>query len=92
MLAGLSYELSPQLEAEAYLEAINWISSKYCIRIPNSNTGTSSPHELMTKTRSFLPQYHFGQINNDKKQDKCSECIFLSYGSNPRYLHAYLSL
>jgi hypothetical protein len=92
MLAGLSYKLPPQLEAEAYLEAINWIN-----RIPNSNTGASSPHELMTKTRSFLPQYHFGQVglfnSNDKKQNKQSEWgIFLSYGSNPRYLRAYLPL
>jgi hypothetical protein len=66
MLAGLSYELPPQLEAEAYLEVINWID-----RIPNSNTGASSPQELMTKTRNFLPQYHFGQVglfySNDKK-------------------------
>jgi hypothetical protein len=67
MLAGLSYELLPQLEAEAYSEAINWIN-----RIPNS-----SPHELMTKMRSFLPHYHFDQIgliySNDKKQDKRNE-------------------
>jgi hypothetical protein len=92
MLAGHFYKLPPQLEAEAYLEATNWIN-----RIPNSTTGASSPHELMTKTCSFLPQYHFGQVglfySNDKKQDKRSEWgIFLSYGSNPRYLRAYLPL
>jgi hypothetical protein len=40
MLVGFVYKLPPQLEAEAYLEAINWIN-----RMPNSNTGASSPLE-----------------------------------------------
>jgi hypothetical protein len=84
MLAGLSYS---KIEAEAYLEAINWIN-----RIPNSNRAASSPYESMTKTRSFLPQYHFGQsdyfiptIRN--RTSAVNGVFFLSNGSNPRYLH-----
>jgi hypothetical protein len=90
--AMLDFPTNFLFNSKPMLGSYHWIN-----RIPNSNTGASSPHELMTKTSSFLPQYYFGQVglflSNDKKQDTCSEWgIFLSYGSNPRYLHAYLPL
>eukprot|EP01042_Synura_sphagnicola_P006499 gene6499-8299_t len=45
MLAGLPYELPRLLECESYLDAITW-----CNRTPNTTTGDSSPHQLVTGT------------------------------------------
>jgi hypothetical protein len=58
ILAGLSYELPANLECEAYLDAITWIN-----RMPNTNVGASTtPYQLVTRQRSFLPHHHFGQV------------------------------
>ena len=58
MLAGLPYELPGLLESESYVDAITWIN-----RVPNSQVGHISPHQLVTGQRSFLPRYHFGQMH-----------------------------
>ena len=72
MLAGLPYELPPELEAEAYLDAINWIN-----RLRHKHTSPATPYELVTKTRSFLPKFPCGQVglfySNKKNIDQRSE-------------------
>ena len=50
MLAGLPYDLPYLLECESYMDAITWIN-----RVPNSQLGPTTPHQLVTGQKSFLP-------------------------------------
>jgi len=92
MLAGLSYELPAILECESYMDAITWIN-----RLPNFQLGTTTPYQLVTGQKSFLPRYYFGQVglfhSPSKDVDLRSEWgIFIGYGPTPNYLRAYLPL
>ena len=57
MLAGLSYEWPDSLEYESYIDAITWINC-----VPNSQVGYTTPYQLITGQKPFLPRYHFGQV------------------------------
>ena len=92
MLAGLPYELPGILECESYMDAINWIN-----KVPNSQLGSTTSHQLVTGQKPFIPRYHFGQVglfySPDKEEDKRSEWgIFIAYGPSPNYYRAYLPL
>jgi hypothetical protein len=90
MLCSLWYEPLPELECEAYCEAIAWYN-----RLPNTVTGpNTTPYTLFTGKKSFIPTYGWGWhglfYNLRKDRDQRAEWgIFIGYGKNEKYLRCY---
>jgi hypothetical protein len=62
--------------------------------MPNTNVGASTtPYQLVTRQRSFLPHHHFGQVGlfySGYKDQRAEWGLFLGYGSTRRYFRAYI--
>jgi hypothetical protein len=92
--AYLDYELPAKLELELYLYTIAKLNL-----LPNTQTGTMSPYQLVTGQRPTLPKYYFGQTGvfimrrKDSPERRAEWGIFLGYGdASSRYIRAYIPL
>lgn len=91
ILAALPYQLPDELECEAIMDSIAWIN-----RLPNSTTGPhTTPLQLFTGVKGFLPQFTFGSIGifhsirKDKSALPSQWGIFVGYGPTANYLRCY---
>jgi hypothetical protein len=87
---SVAYAPIPELECEKLLYCVHWINC-----LPNSIYGAqTTPLELFTRRKAFLPQYYFGQTGLFYHKRKTLNLrsvwgIFIGYGSNPKYLRMY---
>ena len=92
VLCSLSYELPAELDCELCLDTLRWLNA-----VPNTATGPlTTPYQLFTGTKSFLPEYYFGQVglfhSTKSKEVRSDWGIFVGYGQSKRYLRMYMPL
>lgn len=90
MTCSLSYQLPDNLTVESYHATITLMN-----RSPNSRSGNSTPHQLITKLHPIVPKYYFGQTGifyrKTSKTSVATWGIFLSYDlSGNRGLRGYV--
>eukprot|EP01033_Poteriospumella_lacustris_P017855 gene17856-12799_t len=91
VLAGLSFQLPLELEAESYMYTA-WTMNQ-----TSSRTSTpATPYQLVVGKKPFCPPFHFGQVGlfqtrrKDSPDMRAEWGIFLGYGDGPGSLRAYV--
>lgn len=93
MLATLPYEIPTLLEAEALVQAVTLLN-----QTSNKASSPSTPCQLVTGRRPFIPEFYFGQVGmffvrkRDNPHVRAEWGIFLGYNGHRKSLRAYIPL